>query len=151
MDSSFWARMHGGSTHFPIAMLLASLLFDFAGYVWKREAQSRDLHVAGYYALLLGALGSFAAVVSGLMLTRGAVMGQGMLAKHHDFLWPAYALLVGLAVWRLMVQQRAGRGAFGAYLAVTAVASGLMAAAGYWGGELLIGGAEWRGTGTIAD
>lgn len=140
MDNIFWARMHGGTTHFPIAMLLASLLFDFLGFLSKRDAQGHDLHAAGYYALLLGALVSFGAVFSGLMMTRGQIMGSGLLAKHHDFLWPAYALLVGLAVWRLVVRGRASRPAFGVYLTVTAVASVLMVIAGYWGGEISIGG-----------
>ena len=139
MDNPIWAKMHGGTTHFPIALLLASLLFDFLGYCGRREPHSRDLHAAGFYALLLGALGSLAAVFSGLMLTHWETMGQGTLAKHHDFLWPAYALLVGLAVWRLIVRDRASRPAFGVYLAITGIASVLMAAAGYWGGEMLLG------------
>ena len=140
MDNPLWTKLHGGSTHFPIALLLASLVFDFCGYCLRREPQSRDLHAAGFYALILGALGSLAAVFSGLMLTHWETMGRGLLEKHHDFLWPAYALLVGLAVWRLIVRERASRPAFGAYLVVTVVASGLMAAAGYWGGEMLVGG-----------
>ena len=140
MDNPIWARLHGGSTHFPIALLLSSLLFDFLGFFLRREPLSRDLHVAGFYALLLGTLGSFAAVLSGLMLTHWETLGKGGLRTHHLFLWPAFALLVGLAVWRLVVREHAGRSAFGAYLVVAVVAAGLMAAAGYWGGEMLLGG-----------
>ncbi len=140
MNSSIWARLHGGSTHFPIGLLLASFLFDFAAYVARRDPLTRDLHAAAFYALLLGALASFAAVLTGLILTHWQVAGAGNLAKHHLFLWPAFALIVGLAVWRLVVRDRASRPAFGVYLLVAAVGSAFMAIAGYWGGEMLLNG-----------
>lgn len=139
MDNQFWAKIHGGSTHFPIALVIASLLFDVIGFVVNRQPQSRDLHIAAFYALLLGALASFAAVLSGLILSRWQTFGTGLLAKHHDFVWPAFALVVEIAVWRIVVRDRASRPAFGIYLVVALVAAGLMAAAGYWGGEMLLG------------
>lgn len=42
--------------------------------------------------------------------------GSGLLAKHHTFLWAAFGSFVGLAVWRLMVRDRASRPALGLYL-----------------------------------
>ncbi len=140
MGGSFWVKMHGGSTHFPIALIIASMLFDLVGYVAQREPLSRDLHVAAFYALLLGALASFGAVLSGLIISQWQIFGEGTLAKHHNFVWPAFALMVGLAVWRLVVRQRASRRAYAAYLTCAIVTAVLMAAAGYWGGELLLGG-----------
>ncbi len=140
MNSSLWARLHGGSTHFPIGLLIASFLFDFGAYVARRDPLTRDLHAAAFYSLLLAALASFAAVFTGLMLTRWQVGGAGNLAKHHLFLWPSFALLVGLAMWRLVVKDRASRPAFGAYLLVAAVGAVLMGIAGYWGGEMLLNG-----------
>jgi len=140
MDGSFWVKMHGGSAHFPIALIIASMLFDVAGFAINREPHSRDLHAAAFYALLLGAMGSFGAVLSGLIFTRWQVFGDGTLAKHHDFVWPAFGLIVGLAVWRLIVRQRASRSAYAAYLACSAATALLMTAAGYWGGELMMGG-----------
>jgi uncharacterized membrane protein len=140
MNTSFWARLHGGSTHFPIGLLIASFLFDFVAYFARRDPLTRDLHAAAFYSLLLAALASSAAVFTGLMLTHWQVGGSGNLAKHHLFLWPAFALLVALAVWRLIVQGRASRIAFGIYLAVAAIASVFIAIAGYWGGEMLLKG-----------
>jgi len=140
MDTSLWTKVHGGTTHFPIALMIASLIFDLVGYFIRRDSSSRDLHAASFYALLLGALGTFVAVLSGLVLTNWETIGQGVLAKHHEFVWPAFALIVGLAVWRLVVRSRASRRAFGVYLAVSLAAAAFMAAAGYWGGELLLGG-----------
>lgn len=136
----FWANIHGGSTHFPIALLFSSFLFDAAGYGLHRKAFSRDLHIAAFYALLLGALASFVAVLSGLIISGWQFKGGGTLGKHHLFVWPAFGLIVALAVWRLLVRDKASRPAYGGYIAASLVATGLMLAAGYWGGELGTGG-----------
>lgn len=131
-----WANLHGGSTHFPIALMIASILFDTAAF-FGREPYKRDLHIAGFYALLLGAAATFVATVSGLVISAWVFFGQGTLGKHHDFVWPAFGLMVGLAVWRLTVRESAARPAFAVYMACAAVTAALMAAAGYWGGELM--------------
>ena len=131
-----WGNLHGGSTHFPIALMIASLLFDALAYV-GREPYKRDLHIAGFYTLLLGALATLVATLSGLAISAWRFFGDGTLAKHHDFVWPAFGLMIGLAVWRLIVRDGATRPAFGVYLVFAAATAGLMAAAGYFGGELL--------------
>ena len=135
-----WANLHGGSTHFPIALMIASILFDGLAYVLNRDALKRDLHAAGFYTLLLGALASLVGVLSGLVITAWKFFGEGLLAKHHDFVWPAFGLMIGLAVWRLVVRGEASRIAFGLYLVVALVTAVLMTISGYYGGELLGGG-----------
>ena len=140
MNSSIWARLHGGSTHFPIGLLIASFLFDLIAYFWQHDQYTRELHIASFYAILLAALASFAAVFTGLMLTHWRIMGAGDLKKHHLFLWPGFALLVGLAVWRVVVRDKASHRAFGIYLLFSAIAAALIGIAGYWGGEMLLNG-----------
>ena len=140
MTTSFWAKVHGGTTHFPIALLIASLLFDLMGFAFPRRPESRDLHAAAFYALLLGALASFAAAVSGLAVSGWRTGGGGALGRHHLFVWPAFGLIVGLSVWRLVVRDRASRLGYGLYLIVSFIGATLMAAAGYWGGEMLLAG-----------
>jgi len=135
----FWYNIHGGSTHFPIALLFSSFFFDAAGYGLHKKAWSRDLHVAAFYALLLGASTSFVAVLSGLILSGWQFGGGGTLAKHHLFVWPAFGLIVALGVWRVIVRDTASRSIYGGYLAASLLATGLMLAAGYWGGELAAG------------
>ncbi len=135
----FWGNIHGGSTHFPIALLFSSFLFDVTGFGLHRKAISRDLHIAAFYALLLGALITFAAVLSGLIISGWQFTGGGALVKHHLFVWPAFGLIVALAVWRLIVRDKASRPAYGGYLLASLVATGLMLAAGYWGGEMGMG------------
>lgn len=132
----FWGNIHGGSTHFPIALLAASFLFDAAGFGLHRKPISRDLRVAAFYVLLLGALAAFAAVLSGLIISGWQFGGSGPLGKHHLFVWPAFGLIVALGVWRLIVRDGASHLTYGFYLATAFLATGLMLAAGYWGGEL---------------
>jgi uncharacterized membrane protein len=134
--------MHGGATHFPIALIMVSVLFDLVGFfVPDDPGKSRrpGFHAAGFYTLMLGALGSLGAVATGLVLSHGQLRGTGNLARHHTFLWPAFGLLIGLAVWRLVARERASRRAFKIYLVASMVTAALMGAAGYWGGELLLG------------
>lgn len=135
--------MHGGMTHFPIALVLASIAFDLAGLVAPENAdRSRraGLRAAGFYTLILGALSGFGAVVSGLVISHGETWGRGNLARHHAFLWPGFGLLIALAVWRLVVGNSASSRGFKVYLTASLTTGALMSAAGYWGGELLLNG-----------
>ena len=141
MGNSIWVKMHGGTTHFPIALVMASVLFDLAAVVLPDNGEGTrraGFRAAGYYTLLLAALGSIGAVASGLIISRGELWGRGNLAYHHTFLWPAFGMVVALASWRLVVGGRASHVAFKIYLAASILTGGLMAAAGYWGGELLL-------------
>ena len=139
MDQLFWARMHGGATHFPIALLTVSVVFDHAGFWWRNELRRREFCAVGFYSLLIAAAASPVAVLSGIALSKGKLMGSGALLLHHLFIWPAFGLLVGLAVWRLVVRERASRLAFKCYLTMATIAAAAMMGAGYWGGEMIIG------------
>ncbi len=143
MSNDLWAKMHGGATHFPIALVMASTLFDMASlFVRDNPGKTRraGFQAAGFYTIVLGALGAFGAVGSGLVMSQGQLFGHGDLARHHVFLWPAFGLLISLAVWRLVVRDRASARGFKIYLAGSMLTAVLMAAAGYWGGELLLKG-----------
>jgi uncharacterized membrane protein len=140
MDQTFWIRMHGASTHFPIALVLTSMLFDMLGHVWPEQDRRRELHAAGFYLIVLAALSSFGAVLSGLVISQWKIVGTGLTEKHHLFVWPAFALMIALAVWRILTRHGPSRRGFGIYLAAMALTAALIAAAGYWGGEMLIGG-----------
>ena len=130
--------MHGGATHFPIALLMVSVVFDYAGFWWRDELRRREFRAFGFYSLLIAAAASPVAVLSGIVLSKGVLLGTGMLGLHHYFIWPAFALLIGLAVWRLVVGERASLRARGCYLALASIALVTMMSAGYWGGEMII-------------
>ena len=137
MDPAFWAKMHGATTHFPIAMIFGACLCDTAALCCWQKPVSGPLRTAGRYAAVIAALGSIPAVASGLAMTRGDMLGHGDLRWHHLFVWPAFALLVAAAVWRSLVREQLSRRGYAGYVGVICVVAGLIAATGYWGGELL--------------
>jgi len=130
--------MHGAATHFPIALVSVSFALDALGFALAGRGVVRDLHAAGYWTLLVGAVASIGAIASGIMLTRGQVLGHGALRMHHLFVWPAFGLMIALATWRAIIGRRATRGLFAGYLAGAALAVGLLMTAAYWGGELML-------------
>ncbi|MCE0483435.1 MAG: hypothetical protein LV479_04250 [Methylacidiphilales bacterium] len=139
IDPALWSKLHGASTHFPVALTMAAALFDSLGFILpERSGHKAKLHAAGYYAIILGALGTFPAVLSGLFLTKGVVLGHDALLYHHLFVWPAFAVLVALGVWRALVGEKFSERGFRLYLVGLLLTAGLMAAAGYWGGELIL-------------
>src|SRR3954452_21223301 len=85
MNQIFWARMHGGATHFPIALLLVSVLFDHAGFWWRDELRRHEFRSFGFHSLLIAAAATPVAVLSGVVLSKGVLIGTGMLALHHYF------------------------------------------------------------------
>src|SRR5271170_4948604 len=130
IDPSLWPKLHGASTHFPMALAMAAALFDGLGFFWPGASKRKpQLHAAGYFTIILGALGTFPAVLSGLLMTKGQVLGHDALLFHHLFVWPAFAGLVGLGVWRALMSDRISPRSFGAYLAVLFLTAGLMAGA----------------------
>ncbi len=136
-----WDKLHGATTHFPIALLLFSTLCDFASVTFKKLPFARGLRLVSLYGLAVAALGSLGAVVSSIALTKGDLWGRGYLGWHHRFVWPAFGLLVALAVWRLVVRDETSRIGLCVYLILMLLASGFVAAAGYFGGEILLSGA----------
>jgi uncharacterized membrane protein len=135
-----WEQIHGAMTHFPIALLLFSFACDFGSIALSKFAIARDLARISLYGLMGASIASIGAVISGIVLTKGDVWGRGDLLWHHRFIWPAFGLLVMLSIWRLSVRDRMSRAGVWIYIALMFLTSGLMAAAGYFGGELIIRG-----------
>jgi uncharacterized membrane protein len=135
-----WDKLHGAMTHFPIALLLFSTACDFASVTFQKLSFAREFRVVSFYGLAAAALASLGAVVSGIALTKGDLWGRGYFAWHHRFVWPAFGLLLALAVWRLVVRDAMSRAGLILYLVLMLLASGLIAAAGYFGGEILLSG-----------
>jgi len=139
IDPILWPKLHGASVHFPIALAMAAALFDGVGFILPEASPRKaQLHAAGYFTIVLGALGTFPAVLSGLFMTKGNALGHDALLFHHLFVWPAFAGLVGLGVWRALTGDKGASRGFAIYLAILFLIAGLMAGAGYWGGELIV-------------
>jgi len=137
MNSDTWAKVHGATTHFPIALSLFAAACDLVGFFGWSRSPFRAIREVAAYAIAAAAVGTIPAVVSGLLLTRGEMWGEGALRWHHRFVWPAFALIIAAAVWRMRTRRDLTRPMLAAYLLVAVAGSGLVSAAGYWGGELL--------------
>jgi len=140
VGEEFWLRLHGASTHFPIVLFGVSVLLDSLGTLWRNESRQGGLRTAGFVCALIGVVGSIGAVISGILISRGRLMGTGLLLRHHQFVWPGAAIALLLVAWRLKARDRASVRAFRFYLAGMAVASGLVFVAAYFGGELVLAG-----------
>ena len=139
MNSLFWERAHGGLTHLPIALIFAAAFFDALAFFRHRSSKHAEFRAIGYWLVIGGALGSFGAVLSGLMLSKGVIGGTGAVLLHHYFVWPAFTLIVGLATWRFLVGRNPSRRAFTFYLTTMLAGCSLIGAAGFFGGEMLLG------------
>jgi uncharacterized membrane protein len=120
--------------HFPIALFLVSVVFDFAAQ-WKRTA---FLATVVYYNLTVAALSSVPVVATGLMAWRWQLEGQklkGTLLLH---------LLLGLAssaliwlVWWIHLRGRKPERALPRYrLPLEALAAAVVALTAHLGGFL---------------
>lgn len=139
MNSLFWERAHGGLTHFPIALIFAAALFDTLGFFWRRGSKRREFSAIGYWLTILAAIGAIGAVFSGLALSKWKIGGTGLVFLHHLFVWPAFTLILALGTWRVASRNQFSHRAFASYLVVTMIACGLIGAAGFVGGEMLLG------------
>jgi uncharacterized membrane protein len=137
-DAGFWDRVHGGSTHLPIALALTSVFLDGVASVAPSGRLRESFRFSGYFTLLLATLGAIPAVISGLMLTRWDAAGSGMTLLHHYFVWPSFGLLIALTVWRSMVRHRTSRAGFSIYLIAILATAVLISVAGFWGGEMVL-------------
>jgi uncharacterized membrane protein len=140
MNQDFWLRIHGGVTHFPIVLLFVSVLLDAIGLCWIDKTAARGLHAAAGICASIATLACFAAVASGLLISRWKTLGTGSLLRHHLYVWPGFAIAVALMTWRLTMRGSASSRAFLFYLGGMGVASLLMFGAGYWGGEMVLAG-----------
>lgn len=138
MDALFWERLHGGSTHLPIVLLPVSVMIDFVATRVREESSRRALHRVGLALAWLGVLGGCGAVVAGLRMTGGQMLGSGVERLHHLFVWPAFGISIAFAILRLAKRRRPSARFLHLYLAAMSAASVLMLGAGYWGGELLL-------------
>ena len=139
MNPTIWAKAHGATTHFPFALALCSAAFDAAGFALARKPIGNDLRAAGYWTMIFGAMGTVPAVLSGLLMTKGTVLGHDALRLHHLFVWPAFALLVALGSWRALQGRSATpRRVFAGYLMLASIAAALTTTAAYWGGEMML-------------
>lgn len=139
IPAEWWPRLHGASTHLPVALVPVAALFEALSVVARRPEWRHRLGSVSALLVPLAALGSIVSIVSGLGLSHGEWLGQGLLRTHHLFVWPSFALLIGLATWRPLAGPQPSAPAQSAYRILLGINASLILAAAYGGGELSLG------------
>ena len=130
--------VHPAVVHFPIALSLVAVLLD----VVSRRHRARGLESGGAALMVLAALGSIAAVVTGNAAHDEAVVpaaAAALVARHEQVGELAMWLLCALAAVRIALALKGwfkGSVAW-IYLASAAVAAALVGYNGYLGGRMV--------------
>jgi len=100
-------RLHPALAHFPIALILSSVLFDALSYGLRRPA----LQVVGFWNLLLGMIGAALTMWSGYLSERSLAQGSipaNLMGSHRETALFALAIFTLLLAVRLAVRRRSG-------------------------------------------
>ncbi len=125
--------LHPSIVHFPIALLIASVVLDALGVGFRRASLTQ----AGFYTLIGGSLGATAAVLSGPEAQAKDAAALTILHRHELFAACAVFLCLIMVGMRLgNVEGLYGTGAVG-YLAAGAALIACLALTGYFGGQLV--------------
>jgi uncharacterized membrane protein len=122
---------HPIMVHFPIALLLASVALDWVGYLLARPGFTR----AGFYTLVLGALGAGVAALLGPDHVDGAD-ATALLNWHQLFALLTVLIAVTLVAIRFFGVDGISGGPALVYLAATLALVAAVCMTGYFGGEL---------------
>lgn len=130
--------LHPAIVHFPIALSLVALFFELIA----RHPRARPMGSAAGVLLVLAALGSVAAVITGNAAHDDAVVPPAvapLLAQHEEVGEIAMWLLLAVAAVRIVLAWRGWlRGWLGwAFLLALAFVTGLVGYNGYLGGRMV--------------
>jgi len=128
--------IHPMLVHFPIALLFASVLFDFASFLTGWE----DFKRAGFWLLILGWVGGLAATVAGLLgeeIAKKAGVPESMIDRHELFAISTLALFALLIVVRIFFRKSWPRRGRLFYMGAALIGLSLLSATGYLGGDLV--------------
>jgi uncharacterized membrane protein len=131
------SHLHPMLVHFPIALLLWGFIADVASMFFKKEA---CLSKIGFYLLLIGALTSVSAVLSGVLFTSEMSGAAGAVKETHElFAWmTAGTALVAAALRLYIVTQKKEDGNFKwVAFVVYGLAAILVSVTGFFGGTLV--------------
>lgn len=129
--------LHPLVVHFPIALLLTALAFDWVGLLWKKESLTR----AALYVQALGVAGTLAAFLTGNRdeETAERIPGiEAVLEQHEQLgqisLWVAIAVL-GIRLF-LVWRGPSGTGSKVLMASLSLILAALVSVTGYYGGKL---------------
>lgn len=124
--------LHKLIIHFPIALTLIAVIYDF----WAVYSKRRELHETGYGLLLWSGVAALTAVMTGLQLAGVSRVDRAALTGHSAFGIAAGILITGVAIVRYSAHARESQEFQMWWLVVEAVAAVLVAAAAVTGHKL---------------
>jgi uncharacterized membrane protein len=129
-------NLHPLIVHFPIALLLTSTGFYWAGLIWK----GRGFDKVAWYTLLLGVIGTAVTIISGLIAAKNVPLDSPAMQTltTHKLLGIATFIIFGMqtvCAWRSQGVYSSGKRVLHTIIQLIGVA--LIIAVGYFGGELV--------------
>ena len=131
-----WPRLHALLNDLPIALLVTAVFLDLVALLTGRIS----LRQVSFWALVLGALGGVAAVLSGLQAEEHIAHGEAVhrvMKTHEKLALVTLAIFGVLALWRIVRERRMGNFERGTLVALSVGGAGVLAATGWYGGKLV--------------
>ncbi len=111
-----WQHIHGASSHFPIALLILSVVFDL-GSSWRKNAGWRAV---GFWCIIVAAIIAVPATVSGLSANLGwfgvEKWDAEQMVLHRNIALATGGMSIVLALWRSLRRDDLKGGAWAVYL-----------------------------------
>lgn len=121
--------------HFPIALFLVGVVFDFLGR-WSKQQQ---LATVAYYNILVAALATLPVLATGILAWQFALEGQklkGILLMHLVLAWVSTFLIWTVAILHLRARRAPPADVPGYCLALEACAAAVLMITAHLGGFL---------------
>jgi uncharacterized membrane protein len=116
---------------------MVAFLFELGGVIFKRD----DWRIAGFWCIILGALATIPAVLSGLSGGNGWFGGEwsnreysSSLGRHRTLALIASAVALVLAIWRVVRRDKLRGPELMIYIVLLGATVGVITVAGYLGG-----------------
>jgi uncharacterized membrane protein len=132
----FGHPLHPMIVHFPIALLLTSVLFDAISNFFKRDS----LREGALWLLGLGLLGGVAASIAGSMAEEAAEkagIAESLIETHESLAFVTMGIFGLLFLWRLFLRKQFAGRLLAIYLLGATIGVGTLSATGYYGGDLV--------------
>jgi uncharacterized membrane protein len=132
-----WIKLHAALNDLPVALLLASVVFDLAGAVARKES----LKAAGYWCLIGGVVGGMLAAFSGLIaeghLPPHSDASHAAMETHQTFAIVVVVFFGILALWRTARRGMLGKQEQTIFTTAGVIGCGLLIFTANLGGRLV--------------
>lgn len=122
--------------HFTIALFFVSVLSDVIGWLFKKES----LHTVGWWNLVFGFASTVLTAATGLLAERAVGHNDAahtIMQTHKTLGLIVLGLMAALFLWRAIRRGQIPQKLLAVYLLLAVAGVGVMAAGGYYGGELV--------------